>query len=205
MLARTARSTHRIRKPAWRAALGALLLAPAALRGDAVAYSKVVDLRAESDSLLVEHHHDWSPAAAEARRKWRAAGSDPFGADNTFSTLTVLEKPSGRRLFESAVPALTDLWISPDSRYVVGLSTIKLSNPVQLVVFDRSGRRLYERGFLDHPWPGISESVTNAIHWYKGPTPRIRLEPEPEGWLVLFIEDPEGTERSFRFRGDGAD
>jgi hypothetical protein len=97
------------------------------------------------------------------------------------------------------VPALTLLWISPDSRYVVGLSNVKLWNPYQLVVFSRAGRRVFERSINGASWPGVQESVTNAVFWYKEPSPTVRLE-EIQGWATLSIEDRLGTLRPFRFR-----
>jgi hypothetical protein len=48
-------------------------------------------------------------------------------------------------LFRRPVPALTHIWISPDSAYVVGISNVMLWNPYQLVAFCRSGDRLLER------------------------------------------------------------
>jgi hypothetical protein len=82
---------------------------------------------------------------------------------------------------------------------VVGLSNIKLCNPFQLVVFSRSGRRVLERSITAATWPSVAESVTNAVAWYKEPTPKIRLE-EMRGEVILSIEDRLGTPREFRFR-----
>jgi len=36
-------------------------------------------------------------------------------------------------------PALSYLWVSPDGRYIVGMSDIQIHNPYQLVVFDETG------------------------------------------------------------------
>jgi hypothetical protein len=52
---------------------------------------------------------------------------------------------TGQTLFRSPVPALTQLWISPDARFVLGLSNVKLWNPYQVVLFDRPGRLLLKR------------------------------------------------------------
>jgi hypothetical protein len=177
---------------------GSWLLAPTAARADAVGYAAVRNLRVESGTLVAEHHHDWSRATEPARFKMISTTKDPFTAENTYAYLRVSDKATGRELFKKPVSALTLLWISPDSRYVVGLSNVKLWNPYQIVVFDRAGRRVFERGINHASWPGVQESVTNAVRWYKEPTPAIRLE-ETKGEATLTIEDQSGTPREFRF------
>jgi len=82
---------------------------------------------------------------------------------------------------------------------VVGLSNVKLWNPYQIVVFDRSGRRLFEKSITAASGPGVQETVTNAVSWYKEPTPAIRLV-ESRGSVTLSVEDRLGTPRLFRFR-----
>ena len=175
-----------------------LLLGSSLALGDAVGYSKIVDVRAETGAVVAEHHHDWSRATQDARWKMISTTKDPFTVENTYSYLRLIEKASGRELFKKPVPALTHLWISPDSRYVVGLSNIKLNNPYQLVVFSRSGRRVLERSITSATWPTVMESVTNAVLWYKEPTPTIGLE-DVRGEMILSIEDRVGTTREFRF------
>ena len=176
-----------------------LLLASQFAFGDRVGYSKVVDLRAETGAVVAEHHHDWSRATEAARLKMISTTKDPFTAENTYSYLRLTDRASGRELFKKPVPALTRLWISPDSRYVVGLSNIMLWNPYQLVVFSRSGRRVLERSITAATWPSVVESVTNSVIWYKEPDPAIRLK-ETRGEVTLSIEDRLGTTREFRFR-----
>jgi len=175
------------------------LLAASALLADAVGYRGIVNLREQTDVVVAEHHHDWSRATEDARFKMITTTKDPFTPENTYSYLRLLDRASGRELFKKPVPALTHLWISPDSRFVVGLSNVKLWNPYQIVVFDRSGRRLFEKSITSASWPGVQESVTNAVIWYKEPTPAIHLV-ESKGWATLTVEDRQGTPRTFRFR-----
>lgn len=178
-------------------AVSVLLLSSSSALADAVAYSGVVDLRAESAVLRVEHHHDWSRSTEDARQAMFSTSKDPFTAANTYSYLRVVDKASGGELFRAPVPALTHLWISPDSRYIVGLSQIKRLNPIHLVVFSRTGRRLFQYNVLENPWPSVMQSVTNAVIWYKEP-PNIHLT-ETRGNVVLAIEDRGGAMREFRF------
>jgi len=124
-------------------AAAAALAAPA--RADITGYADVRDVTAESAELRAAHHHDWSQATHDKRWKMISGHNDPFRAENDYSTLEVTDRKSGRRLFRASVPALTNLWISPDSRHILGLSTIKLWNPYQLVLFDRAGHLLFRR------------------------------------------------------------
>jgi hypothetical protein len=114
------------------------------VQADAVGYNRVVHLEARGDTFVVRHHHDWSGRTREARDRMMAGGRDPFTADNTYATLTWLG-PSGAAVRTVPSPALTWLGVTADSRYVVGLSAIKLDNPYQLVVYDREGALLLKR------------------------------------------------------------
>jgi hypothetical protein len=55
---------------------------------------------------------------------------NPFTADNDYSCLRLRDKATGAELFRRPVPALTHIWISPDSKYVVGISDVMLWNPL---------------------------------------------------------------------------
>jgi hypothetical protein len=100
--------------------------------------------------------------------------------------------------FAVPCPALTHIWISPDSEYVIGISNVMLRNPYQLVVFNRAGDRLLERNMVGVNWPGVSRSVTNWIHWYKEPAPQMKIVKEG-ATATLFIEDRLGVLREFQF------
>jgi hypothetical protein len=175
-----------------------LLLAPATSYADAVGYAKVADVRVEGKSIVAVHRHDWTRATEKARFTMITTTRNPFTKENTYSYLRVTDRTSGRELFRAPVPALTHLWISPDSRFIVGMSHIKLWNPYQLVVFDRSGNRLLARSINASSWPGVQESVTNFVNWYKWPAPSIAIRKAGDA-MVLSIEDRLGTQREFRF------
>lgn len=165
---------------------------------DFIGYDKVIDLSTENGNLRAEHHHDWSGASHAARWKMISTTKDPFTADNDYSYLRLRDKATGAELFRRPVPALTHVWISPDSKYVVGISNIMLWNPYQLVVFSKSGERLLERNMVGVRWPGVTQSVTNWIGWYKEPAPRMTIV-EDGTTATLSVEDPLGTLREFQF------
>jgi hypothetical protein len=125
---------------------------------DARAYDGVVDLRASGANTVAEHHHDWKKRTAYVR---------------------ILDAASGEKLLERPSPALTTLWVSPDGRWVVGLSSIKIANRTQLFITSRDGAYLREEGVLcaDPRLRGhrCTESVTNAVQWYDREKPEIDL------------------------------
>jgi hypothetical protein len=114
------------------------------VRADAVGYDRVVDLEAKGDTFFVRHHHDWTGRTSGARAKMMTTTQDPFGADNDYAFVS-WHSPSGAVLRKLPSPALTWLGVTADSRYVIGISGIKLTNPYQLVVYDRDGELLLKR------------------------------------------------------------
>jgi hypothetical protein len=122
-----------------------LLFPVATCRADRVGYNQVRVLRKQNSELLIEHHHDWSHRTESQRYRMITTHQDPFRADNNYAFIKCTDKATGRPLFRMPTPALTYLWMSPDSKYIVGLSNIKLDNPYQLVVFDRAGKLLFKQ------------------------------------------------------------
>lgn len=153
-----------------------LMLSATNAVADRAAYMGVVDLKRISSALTVTHHHDWS---------------NPLHA----SSLRAMDSASGKQLFDMAVPAITYLWISPDSHYIVGLSNIKYLNQYQLIVLSDSGRELLKRDLTNEDWARQTASVTNWLNWYKAPEPKIVLTTATR---TLEIEDASGVMRTFQ-------
>lgn len=167
-------------------------------QADRVRYDRVVHLSAETADQRVEHGHDWSDATRASRWKMISTTKDPFTAENNYSYLQLREKTTGTVLFRRPVPALSHIWISADAKYVVGISNIKLWNPHQLVVYDRSGDRLLERDLVGSHLTGVTGSVTNWIHRYKEPKPKIAISEDGTN-AILVVEDPLGGFHQFQF------
>ena len=124
--------------------LRVLLLAIAMVLGnpafaDRTRYAGREDLISQSPALTVRHRHDWS----QQPNQLKVSADNPFGVETSVSSLEFFE--GGRSVARIPCPPLTHLQVTPDSRYVVGLSRIKVMNDVQLVVFDRNARRLLQR------------------------------------------------------------
>jgi hypothetical protein len=123
--------------------LCALLICPAG-RADFIEYNQAKNILIENKDIRVLHHHDWS-FDRERRKRIMSSWLGPFQPENIFAYVECISQKTGQTIFKVPSPALTFLWISDDSEYIVGLSDIRLDNPVQLVVFDRSGRLLKKR------------------------------------------------------------
>jgi hypothetical protein len=162
---------------------------------DVAGYAGVRDIVVEDAQLRVEHHHDWSGKTRKSRWKMISTHQDPFRSDNDYASLTVTDKKTGQQLFRVPVPALTDLWISPDSRYVLGLSEIKVWNPVQVVLYDRAGRRLLARSIEVDEAAFTPEEFEKLLR--KHPKARGELERvchREEGRVFVNLgEAPDGT------------
>lgn len=124
------------------------------LRADFLSYGGKHELSTQSERYIVNHVHDWS--ASELDDLYRAPDVIDyfFSEKNTFSRIVLVQRARGRGrvLFDLPAPALTHLWISPDQDILVGLSSIKLNNPVQLAVWTLPDGRLLWR---EHIIPGV--------------------------------------------------
>ena len=110
----------------FRTALWLAIAASTPAHADAIGYYGIINLSAETGTVRAEHHHDWSSRTHDARWKMISTTEDPFTPDNDYSYLRLRDKATGAELFRRPVPALTHIWISPDSEYVVGISNVML-------------------------------------------------------------------------------
>jgi hypothetical protein len=110
-----------------------------------VQYSGSKDLEAHSASLIVRHRHNWSLLSEQLK----FSSDTPFGVEPGVSSLE-FRSSTGESVTRISSPPLTFLLVTPDSRYVIGLSQIKVANDVQLVVFDRDPRLLLKRHIAVH-------------------------------------------------------
>jgi hypothetical protein len=190
-----------------RSILVALAFAATAVLADNRPYETFFQITVESDHLVALHQHDWSYRTWDARQRVSKPGGDIFSGANDFSWLEVTEKPGGRRLFRTPVPALSVLWISPDSRYIVGISRIKLHNPVQLVVFGRDGKLRFRQHVGWKTFPGVTESDTNFVYWYDEPewdeawrSPAISMRRSGDDVTITIAGNEGAAAREITFR-----
>ena len=180
-----------------------LTVAGMTVKADLTAYNAVVNLSAAADTFTVRHHHDWSLKKRQAFLEWTS-------------------RPEGKVLSRMPTPALTWLGVTNESRYVIGLSNIKLDNPYQLVVYTRDGGLLLQRhitpnvacltpaGYRElekkhanwdelignacpHPWLGrVTETVSNYVEWFDEANPSPMIIEDAGKPIAVRLRDPDG-------------
>lgn len=105
---------------------------------DSAGYGGQYSVKTERDGFVFRHEHNWGGEKYELFKDPRYHDRF-FTAENDFSHVEAVND-SGDVIFRSPSPALTNLAISPDLKFFVGISNIKLANPYQIVVWDRSGQ-----------------------------------------------------------------
>lgn len=111
-------------------------------RADRTGYEGIVDVETSAGGVTCRHHHDWSDATRIARFNMIVGKTELFSEANTYAWLSCSKGDAS--LFKSPAPALTRLVMSGDGRFVVGVTHIKLWNPVQIAVWETaSGKRLF--------------------------------------------------------------
>ncbi len=122
-----------------------MVLAVLAVQGawaDMVGYGETRQFSATNGVLTARHFHNWGSRKISGLFLDFNHHQRFFTAENDFAYVELLDS-AGKVLFHAPSPALTYLWISPDSEYLVGLSSVMLYNPYQLVVWRRDGTLLH--------------------------------------------------------------
>jgi len=138
----------------------ATLVALTNAQADFFPYWDVVDLEVESGSVFAAYHPDGGKGVSHIQ----------LGDAQTRTIRLSLDSPP-----------LTHIWLSPDQRYFVGLSTIKVDNETQMFVLDMREDTRYERSVscddkIFETGPLCAESVTNFVFWFDENAPEIAVE-----------------------------
>ncbi|HYF37891.1 MAG TPA: hypothetical protein VD994_21490 [Prosthecobacter sp.] len=108
---------------------------------DGTGYSGYHEASATRGSLTVRHSHDWSSKKVHSLFQDLSHHEKFLTAANDFASTEL--RDGSTVLFKRPSPALTQVWISPDGQFVVGLSSVMLHNPYQLVIWKRDGTLLH--------------------------------------------------------------
>ena len=111
---------------------------------DPVGYAEIREISSTRGPVICTHWHDWSQQTDKSRYQMISGDCDPFRADNNYAYVTCVDARSGGTLFREPSPALTTIWLSPDQRYLIGLSTLKAWNPYQFVVYRSDGKLVFK-------------------------------------------------------------
>lgn len=140
--------------------IGAALVALTNAEADFARYSGTIDLEVESGPVFASHHHDWAKGVSHIQL-----------GDAQTRTITL----------SSDSPPFTHIWLSPEQRYFVGLSSVRVDNKTQLFVLDLQEDAKYERGVsCDDKEFGdgrnCAASVTNFVYWFDETAPEIEVD-----------------------------
>jgi hypothetical protein len=117
------------------------------VKADYASYSDSLRLRIESKNYVIIHFHDWSQNSKDKRYEMISTHQDLFTLENDYSYIECIDKKTDSVIFRKPCPALTRIEISENEKYIIGISKIKLWNPIHLVVFDNTGNLIKKRHF----------------------------------------------------------
>jgi hypothetical protein len=163
-------------------------------------------LSAEGDGVVAKYE-PVAPLLADTMRVLKPEAAKDFYLKNEraltleFQTgwpLRILDRATGRQIFRRDGPRLTHLWVSPDGRYIVGLSRVKAQIGPHLIVVRSDGKSLAELTYLcgfDQPIIGLApdceQSISNWLGWYhedgEGDAPGIELVTSGDRLLALSL------------------
>jgi hypothetical protein len=119
-----------------------LLLFVRGTYADVYRYGGRHEIETNNGTVSFRHVHDWSSEKLQPLFFDLTHHDRFFSSANDFSYVE-LRDSAGKVLFRSPSPALTKLWISPDSQLLVGFSDVMVYNPYQLMVWQRDGTLLH--------------------------------------------------------------
>lgn len=114
------------------------------LTADSTGYGGKHTISAVSSNFGVVHMHDWSSEKIPALFNDLTNHEAFLGEANDFSFIQLFDA-NQKSVFLKPSPALTVIWISPDSKFIVGLSSIMLNNPYQLMIWRIDGTLVYKK------------------------------------------------------------
>lgn len=115
------------------------------LFSDGIAYGDKKSIIVENEHFIVIHYHDWSSDPENKKYKMMITHQNPINKENDYAYILCIQKSSGKIQFKIPSPALTHLFLMKDGEYIIGLSNIKLNNPIQLLILNKKGKVLYKR------------------------------------------------------------
>ena len=173
-----------------------LALAFYSVKADFAAYSATKEISIINSSQSVLHYHNWRLALDSMilNKDHYKINNDynsyfiqyHFSNKNHYSFIQLSNKDSV--LFKKPCPALTSLYYDSTNQIIVGLSSIKLRNPIRFVLLNKNGDLIHSGTSLDLEKSGASysESVTNVYNWLSKKNPQIKLTKTANGFNFSF-------------------
>jgi hypothetical protein len=106
---------------------------------DGTAYSDKKNIRIESKNYYVVHSHNWSDETKDERQKMITKENQNIFENNNYAYIEVYNKNTNEKIIHVPSPALTNIFISEDEQYILGISKIMIYNPYQLIIMNIKG------------------------------------------------------------------
>ena len=164
-------------------------------------YSGEVFLNDEGRTYRVMHVHSRQSKPNGLHAWYGEIAKNLEECDHTNGNQGILQIFKGnKRVYCTAPPALTHLWLSPNEKYVVGLSDIYARNTHQLVVYAVEGELIYNKKIIcDDLNSFCVTSASEYTYWYHQSHPAINLEELESGMLRLTLHDKYKKRFAFIF------
>ncbi len=132
----------KIRKIIFLGTLFSFLLLVQTLNSDEINLEKFGGCCQYNDKIIVNHSYNWSNLDL-IKKLIRIDEDLIFSEKNDFSYIRLTNDSTAVVEWKRPSPALTKIFISENSEYIIGLSNIKYHNPYQLVVLNRKGEIIF--------------------------------------------------------------
>jgi len=126
---------------------------------DRTAYSGKINIRIESKNYYITHFHNWSEETKDERSRMIAEKNQNIFENNNYAYIEVCKKETNEKITRVPSPALTNLFISEDEQYILGISNIMIYNPYQLIIININGEIIKIR----HIAPGEAKMNENEF------------------------------------------
>jgi len=112
---------------------------------DSIAYNKKKTIQIEDNKIIVIHFHDWSSSTLQQRISMINGDQNPFTQENNYAYLKCIDKKTGKTIFKKPSSAISKIFISEDSKYILCLSNLKIYNPYQLILYYVNGEIILKK------------------------------------------------------------
>ncbi len=166
------------------------------VKADFAAYSATKEISIINSSQSVLHNHNWRLALDSMilNKDHYQIYNDynsyfiqyHFSNKNHYSFIQLSNKDSV--LFKKPCPALTSLYYDTTHQIIIGLSSIKILNPVRYILLNKNGDLIHLGTSADIEKSGasFSQSVTNKYNWLSKKNPQIQLTKTANGFNFSF-------------------
>lgn len=167
---------------------------------DIASYGDSLRITVQTANYTIIHFHDWSSTTHDARWKMITGDQNPFTAANNYAWIQCIDRASGKTIFKKPSPALQRLYVSPDGKYIAGISSIMVWNPYQLVVYSVTGQLIKRRHIAASEARLDARQLDEFRSKFAGEYSNLRLNGHVDNYPGFAFIDYDGINLSSRSR-----